>query len=70
MANRITKNLQYYKFCLYGFFKNLRLFEAFLILFLLDNGMSYVQIGVLYSIREITLAARLFLPAVFQSRDR
>lgn len=51
---KVTRNLQYYKFCGYGFFKNLRLFEPFLILFLLSNGLSYLQIGVLYSVREIT----------------
>jgi MFS family permease len=56
MPEGIVKNLQYYKFCLYGFFKNLRLFDAFLILFLLENGLSYTQIGALYAIREITLA--------------
>lgn len=49
------KNLQYYKFCLYGFFKNLRFFEAFLILFFLENGLNFLQIGILYSIREIVL---------------
>ena len=48
-----NKDLQYYKFCSYGFLKNLRLFEPFLILFLLENGISFLQIGVLYSIREI-----------------
>jgi MFS family permease len=56
MPGKLTRNLQYYKFCLYGFFKNLRLFDAFLILFLLENDMTFVQIGVLYSIREIVLA--------------
>lgn len=49
------KNLQYYKFCLYGFFKNLRFFEAFLILFFLENGLNFLQIGILYSIREMVL---------------
>ncbi len=48
------KDLQYYKFCLYGFLKNLRLFEPFLILFFLENNLSFLQIGILYSIREIT----------------
>ncbi len=48
------KDLQYYKFCFYGFLKNLRLFEPFLILFFLENNLSFLQIGVLYSIREIT----------------
>lgn len=56
MAIQIVKNIQYYKFCLYGFFKNLRLFDAFLILFLLENQLTFVQIGILYSIREIVLA--------------
>ena len=56
MAQKINKNLQYYKFCLYGFFKNLRFFDAFLILFFLASGVSYLQIGLLYSVREITLA--------------
>lgn len=51
----ITKNIQYYKFCFYGFLKNLRFFEAFLILFLIEKGMSFTQIGVLYAIREISI---------------
>ena len=50
------KNLQYYKFCFYGFFKNLRFFDAFLLLFFLENGLSFLQIGILYSIREIVVA--------------
>lgn len=56
MPGQIQKNLQYYKFSLYGFLKNLRFFDAFLVLFFLEKGLSYTQIGVLYSIREITLA--------------
>jgi MFS family permease len=47
------KDLQYYKFSLYGFFKNLRFFEPFLILYFLDKGMSYTQIGILYAVREV-----------------
>jgi len=55
MANRVSlkKNLQYYKFCLYGFLKNLRFFEPFLLLFFLDRGLSFLQIGTLHAIREI-----------------
>ncbi len=56
MSGRFDKNLQYYKFCLYGLFKNLRFFEAFLILFFLENGLSYLEIGLLYTIREIVVA--------------
>ena len=50
---QFLKNTQYYKFCLYGFLKNLRFFEPFLVLFFLEKGMSFVQIGTLYAIREI-----------------
>ena len=51
---RFSKDLQYYKFCSYGFLKNLRLFEPFLILFLLDRGLGFLQIGIVYTTREIT----------------
>ncbi len=54
MFKRI-KNRQYYKFCWYGFLKNLRLFDAFFILFLLEKGLSYSEIGILYAIREISI---------------
>jgi MFS family permease len=47
------KNLQFYKFCAYGFLKNLRFFEPFLILFLKSKGISFLQIGTLYATREI-----------------
>lgn len=55
-ANKLetfSKDIQYVKFCMYGFFKNLKFFEPFLILFFLEKGLSYTQIGVLYAIREI-----------------
>jgi len=49
----LIKNKQYYKFCFYGFLKNLRFFDAFFILYLVDKGLPYAQIGLLYAIREI-----------------
>ncbi len=49
----IIKDSQYFKFCFYGFLKNLRFFDAFFILFLVEKGLSYTEIGVLYAIREI-----------------
>ena len=52
------------RFALYGFLKNLRLFEPFLILFFLQQGISYFQIGVLYAIREI-LTNLLEIPSGF-----
>jgi MFS family permease len=48
------KDRQFYKFCLYGFFKNLRFYEAFLLLFFLESGLTFLQIGWLYAIREIS----------------
>jgi len=47
------KDWQYQKFCAYGFLKNLRFFEPFMVLFLLDAGLTYLQIGLLYSLRMI-----------------
>jgi len=54
MMQRFTRDKQYYKFCAYGFFKNLRFFEPFIILFFLETGLSYMQIGIIYTVREIT----------------
>jgi len=51
----IIKNKQYYKFCFYGFLKNLRFFDAFFILFLVEKGLSYTEIGSLYAIRELII---------------
>ena len=47
------KNKQYVKFCAYGFLKNLRFFDAFLLIFLLDNEITFAQAGILYAAREI-----------------
>lgn len=55
MPATFRKDIQYYKFCLYGFFKNLRFFEAFIILFFLEKGLTYFAIGTLYAVREITV---------------
>lgn len=43
---------QILKFKLYGFFKNLRFFDPFLLLYLTYNEISVAQIGILYAIRE------------------
>ncbi|MBN2235913.1 MAG: MFS transporter [Bacteroidales bacterium] len=47
------RDLQYYQFCAYGFLKNLRFFDPFLLLFFLSKGFSYFEIGQLYAVREI-----------------
>ncbi len=50
-----TKDLQYQKFCAYGFLKNLRFFEPFMLLFLLEKDLTYLQVGTLIAIQEITI---------------
>jgi MFS family permease len=41
------------RFSLYGFLKNQRYFEPFIILFFLQNGLSFTQIGLLIAFREL-----------------
>ena len=53
--NKIPRNLQFYKFCGYGFFKNLRFFDPFILLFFREMGLTFFQIGLLFSIREISI---------------
>ncbi|HAG15231.1 MAG TPA: MFS transporter [Bacteroidales bacterium] len=48
-----VKDKQYYQFCAYGFLKNLRFFDPFLLLFFLSKGFNYFDIGLLYAIREM-----------------
>ncbi len=47
------KDKQIFKFGLYGFFKNLRLFDPVLLMYLYQSGIDVFEIGLLYSIREI-----------------
>ena len=51
----ITKDGMFYKFAAYGFLKNLRLFEPFILLFLLASGLNYLEIGFLFGIKEISV---------------
>lgn len=53
MPAQFQKDTQYFKFCSYGFLKNLRFFDPFLFLFFLDKGLSFVEIGFLISFREV-----------------
>ncbi len=52
---RIAAEGQVSKFCLYTFLKNLKLFEPFLVIFLLNQGLKLVEIGLLYSAREAAI---------------
>lgn len=49
------KDIQYIKFAAYGFLKNLRLYQPFMLLYFLSVGLSYFQIGILYAIREFAV---------------
>ena len=52
-SQKIPRDSLLLRFSLYGFLKNLRFFEPFLILFFRDAGMSFFQIGVIYAVRDI-----------------
>jgi len=43
------------RFALYGFLKNQRYFEPFIILFFLQRGLSFTEIGFLIAIRELCI---------------
>lgn len=53
MYDKIKKDPQIIKFCFYGFFKNLKFFEPYLLIYLIALGSSLFHIGVLFAIREI-----------------
>lgn len=53
LKNEINGSLQIKKFSAYGFLKNLKFFEPYLVIYLLGSGYSLFQIGLLYSIREM-----------------
>jgi len=56
MSSIQNHKTQMFKFGMYGFLKNLRFFEPFLILFFLDVGqLSLFEVGILIAIREIII---------------
>ena len=44
-----------FRFCLYGFLKNKRYFEPFLMLVFLDRGLNFFVIGLLIACRDLTV---------------
>ncbi len=48
------RDRMFYKFSMYGFLKNLRFFDPFMILFLREMGLSFFEIGSLYAIRDLS----------------
>ena len=55
MAKLKDYRLQIFKFEMYGFLKDLRFFEPYLIIYLTISGLSLFQVGLLISIREIII---------------
>lgn len=55
MAKLKDFRLQIFKFEMYGFLKNLRFFEPYLIIYLTISGLNLFQVGLLISIREIVI---------------
>ena len=49
----IRRDSLIWKFSFYGLLKNLKFFEPFLLIFLLNEGISLTQVGILYAVREI-----------------
>ena len=52
---RIPRDAMFRRFQAYGFLKNLRFFDPFLVLFFRETGLSFLEIGALYSVREIAI---------------
>lgn len=48
----IKNDKQIKKFCAYGFLKNLKFFEPYLVVYLLGFNLNLFEIGLLYSLRE------------------
>jgi MFS family permease len=47
------KDRMFFRFAAYGFLKNLRFFEPFILLFFREASLSFFQIGLLFSIRDL-----------------
>jgi MFS family permease len=55
MAKLKDFRMQIFKFEMYGFLKNLRFFEPYLIIYLTLSSLNLFQVGLLISIREIVI---------------
>ncbi len=51
----IKRDRQIIKFCFYGFFKNLKFFEPYLLIYLISLGYDLFHIGILFSVRAATI---------------
>ncbi len=55
MGKVIKQDKQIWKFCFYGFFKNLKFFEPYLIVYLLSLGLNLIDIGSLIAFKQIII---------------
>jgi len=53
-VEEIYRDSMFYRFALYGFLKNLKFYEPFIILYFLSTGLSYAMIGMLVSVRMVS----------------
>jgi len=53
-ANHLEKSV-IFRFCLYGFLKNQRYFEPFILLAFMEKGLSFFLIGLLFGFRELCI---------------
>ncbi len=53
--SQIISDTQIKKFCMYGFLKNLAFFKPYLLIYLMHSGLSFFEIGILYSVREFVV---------------
>lgn len=64
----VVQKRQVAKFSFYGFLKNLKFFEPFLIVYLLQNELSLFHIGLMYSVREVIIYIFEIPSGVFADR--
>ena len=58
-----------FKFSMYGFLKNQRYFEPFLILAFRAKGLSFFQIGILIAFREVCIESVTFENRVVDGQE-
>ncbi|MFI3249594.1 MAG: MFS transporter [Eubacteriales bacterium] len=55
IQSQIKRDNQVKKFCLYGFLKNLKFFEPYLLVYLMSKDITLLEIGILMTIRELVV---------------
>ncbi len=55
MKKEFPKDLQFFKFSMYGFFTHLKFFDPFFVLFFREMGYSFFKIGTLFAIQELSV---------------